>query len=321
MPADIPDDIGDAIDKHFADDTETLVAILAFLTNCEKQDDADCYLKQLRRYLDKPDVFKPYVRRIAKKANDPENQQKTQEMYDFLNEDLKGDHNALAALVQNKPLLIETKRNFGFYYALSRCSPFVQKKIVVHVGTKSMQIVALSSATQLARFQKATKIVGVVIVVGKFGYEFYKNIKQWKNNQISAKRCAKNIVDEAGELIGNCFGGAVGATYGASAGAIFGPVGFVVGGVAGGVLGSLMGADLFRNWFAKKTEEILSCPADIAVERAYDFFGLSPTCSKADINKRYKELSKIYHPDKGGDQEKFVELQTHHALLKAAKDD
>jgi len=220
--------------------------------------------------------------------------------------------------VQNDPLLIG--HNYGFYYAHSRFPSSVQTEIAAREGTKSMQIVAVSSTDQLARFQKASKIIGVAIVVGQFGYEFYKNIKQWKNNQISAKRCAKNILDEAGELIGNCFGGVVGATYGASAGAIFGPFGVVVGGVAGGVFGSLMGADMFRNWFAKKTEEILSCPADIAVERAYDFFGLSPTCTNADINKRYKELSLRYHPDKGGDKDKFVELQTHHAILKAARD-
>ena len=175
-------------------------------------------------------------------------------------------------------------------------------------------------ATQISRLQRAGQIIGVAIEIGQFGNNFYQHIIKWKNNEISGKRCAKSILDDAGELIGNLYGGWVGATSGASAGAMFGPFGMLVGGVAGGVLGSFMGADMFRNWFEEKTEEILSCPANIAVEKAYDFFGLSPTCTNADINKRYKELSLRYHPDKGGDTEKFVELQTHHAILKAARD-
>ena len=321
MPAEIPDDINDALETHCADDEKTFLDFVAFITTRETQPDAECHLKQLRRYLDKPALFKGYVIRIAKKADEPENQPKVKELYDNLEQDLKEDPNALAKLIQNKPLL-ETKRNYGFYYALSRFSPGMQTKVLPLVvrNAKSMQIVALASATQISPYQQAGKVCAVLIALGPFGKQFYQNIKKWRNNEISGKRCAKNILDDAGELIGNLFGGSVGATSGAYAGAMFGPIGVVVGGLAGGYLGSVMGADMFRNWFEKKTEGMLSCPADIAVERAYDFFGLSPTCSNADINKRYKELALQYHPDKRGDKDKFVELQTHHAILKAERD-
>lgn len=38
------------------------------------------------------------------------------------------------------------------------------------------------------------------------------------------------------------------------------------------------------------------------------FFGLSPYASLTDIKKRFRELAHLYHPDKGGDAEKMIEL-------------
>ena len=38
------------------------------------------------------------------------------------------------------------------------------------------------------------------------------------------------------------------------------------------------------------------------------FFGLPPYATFADIKRRFRELAHQYHPDKGGDPEKMIEL-------------
>jgi hypothetical protein len=38
------------------------------------------------------------------------------------------------------------------------------------------------------------------------------------------------------------------------------------------------------------------------------FFGLPPYATFADIKRRFRELAHQYHPDKGGDAEKMIEL-------------
>merc|ERR1712187_633114 len=55
---------------------------------------------------------------------------------------------------------------------------------------------------------------------------------------------------------------------------------------------------------------------------ALAFLGLSPDASESDINKMYKKLALELHPDKGGDPEKFQELQEmKERLTEADKDD
>jgi|7_EtaG_2_1085326.scaffolds.fasta_scaffold19218_4 molecular chaperone DnaJ len=40
----------------------------------------------------------------------------------------------------------------------------------------------------------------------------------------------------------------------------------------------------------------------------YKILGLDPTISKEEIKKTYRKLSKLYHPDRGGDENKFKEI-------------
>lgn len=41
---------------------------------------------------------------------------------------------------------------------------------------------------------------------------------------------------------------------------------------------------------------------------SFEFLGLPTDATKEDVQSKYRELSKIYHPDRGGSQEKFIEL-------------
>jgi len=47
-----------------------------------------------------------------------------------------------------------------------------------------------------------------------------------------------------------------------------------------------------------------------------DWMGLPPNASADDIKKRFRELAKKYHPDKGGDSSEFIRLmENYHKLM------
>ena len=60
-------------------------------------------------------------------------------------------------------------------------------------------------------------------------------------------------------------------------------------------------------------------PADEAVEKAYKILGVKHSSSNGEINRAYKSMALKYHPDKGGDEKKFVEIQTAMEIIKAAR--
>lgn len=43
-------------------------------------------------------------------------------------------------------------------------------------------------------------------------------------------------------------------------------------------------------------------------KESFELLGLSTDATKEDVQSKYRELSKIHHPDKGGSQDKFIEL-------------
>jgi len=50
-------------------------------------------------------------------------------------------------------------------------------------------------------------------------------------------------------------------------------------------------------------------------KEALKFMGLTPFVTYDEIKKRYYELSKKFHPDFGGDQEKLQKLNEYYKLL------
>jgi DnaJ family protein A protein 2 len=49
--------------------------------------------------------------------------------------------------------------------------------------------------------------------------------------------------------------------------------------------------------------------------KLYDILGINKSSSIDDIKKAYKKLAIQYHPDKGGDPEKFKEITNAYKIL------
>lgn len=49
--------------------------------------------------------------------------------------------------------------------------------------------------------------------------------------------------------------------------------------------------------------------------KLYDLLGLQPNCSSSDVKKAYRNLALKNHPDKGGDPEKFKDINAAYEVL------
>jgi len=48
---------------------------------------------------------------------------------------------------------------------------------------------------------------------------------------------------------------------------------------------------------------------DVDTEGLYKILGVAKTASFAEIKKAFHKMAKVHHPDRGGDKEKFQEIQ------------
>jgi DnaJ domain len=157
-----------------------------------------------------------------------------------------------------------------------------------------------------------TQVRGSVVLVTLsavyLGWEAFQSIRQWWCGKISGKRCAKQVIDATVTLAAG-LGGGVG---GAAIGSLAGPVGSIAGALIGGLIASIT-AEKLIDWL---TQKIFDLPKDVAVERAYNYLGVRPSASNSDINAAFHRLCLLHHPDKGGNKEKFFELQSNMSIIK-----
>ncbi|CAF1531489.1 unnamed protein product [Didymodactylos carnosus] len=201
---------------------------------------------------------------------------------------------------------------------LKRLPPAQQKRICADIITLATKIAGPQGAlTRLTRgaikfSDRAGYLAHVTIVSVLLSWEALQSISLWWKGEISGQRCAKNIIDAASTVAGGVGGGALGSTIGT----VISPgVGTFIGGLIGGMIGSNAVATLSK-WL---TEHLFDLPPTVALENAYNFLGLTASCTNSDINTAYRKLVLLYHPDKGGPPEYFYKLQYYVAIIKQAR--
>ncbi|CAF1587942.1 unnamed protein product [Didymodactylos carnosus] len=97
---------------------------------------------------------------------------------------------------------------------------------------------------------------------------------------------------------------------------IFPGIGTLIGGTIGGFVGSVGTSSLSQGL----TEYLFDLPQSVALENAYKFLNLSPSCSNDEINRSCRTLALRFHSDKDGKTEDFQKLQISVAIIKEARE-
>ena len=97
---------------------------------------------------------------------------------------------------------------------------------------------------------------------------------------------------------------------------ILGPIGTLVGGIAGGII-SAQAANIFMD---RINQWLFGLPKDVALENAYNYFGLNMTASTNELNTAYRKRCLETHPDKGGNDADFQFVQLNMGVIKMARE-
>eukprot|EP01084_Bolivina_argentea_P068889 125392_1 len=157
----------------------------------------------------------------------------------------------------------------------------------------------------------------------------YHSYRYWTGDIETRKEWAyhvmKGIASSGGMGLGNWSGGGAGIAIGS----IGGPLGAFIGGLVGQILGGFLGAKCGRAAFDKVWEDEFGIKKDQAVraqlmKEALLLFGYvsiddiedEKNFTEKEISKRYRKLSKQYHPDKNhGTKESYAKFHTINASL------
>ena len=150
----------------------------------------------------------------------------------------------------------------------------------------------------------------VVLTVGMMGYELYSDIRSYWKGEIDGYKCAENLTSSFAS-VGAGFAGGAGAVA-LCAGA--GPCGLIFAGVAGGVLATGLTALGVRAIF----QGMFGTDRDRALDKAYGVLGLKGRPAPECIRQSYLRLARENHPDKGGDKEEFIKINSAYELIRAS---
>ena len=167
------------------------------------------------------------------------------------------------------------------------------------------------------------EVVTIVLVATVLGLEAIRSIRKWWKGEISGERCAKSIIDASVTVTAGVGGGIVGGIGGSAAAVTLlglGPLGIAISMFGGAlVLGSTSSA-LAGCTVKEITCRLFDLPQDEALEKAYNYLRLRSSSKNGELNSVYKKLARQHHPDRGGDKEKFQELQICMEIIKASRE-
>ena len=289
----------------FKDNVEHFVRVLFFLDEEDKayKDNSDQpyapQWKSLKDTLKMDKAFREFAKRLSDETRRVENDQEG-----YQNFYLK---RLLGSLLTSKSGVWERSRSIiphSLHVAVISLA-----NIVVHHWSTVMT--AVDDVVNLVDKAGGT-VVMVALVAVYLTYSAYVNIRRWWRDEISGKRCIKNLLDTTFTIGAGIAGGVAGAAIGTL---VAGPFGAAIGSIVGGWV-SAAGIKYLSDVM---TRRMFGLPKEEAVENAYRYLGVEMTDPNAEINTAFRKLCLKHHPDKGGNQDDFFIVQCNMAIIRQAR--
>ena len=157
---------------------------------------------------------------------------------------------------------------------------------------------------------KFAKGAGAVLTAGMLAYDVVRNLQQYWRGEITGATATLEI---AGSLSG-AGGGLLGCAAGTALFSFVGVpwVGCFAGSLAGGWTASAATKAVLS--------DLLDVPKDAALAKAYAYFNVGKYASNDELNRQYRKMVRVSHPDKpGGSKEKFLELGVHWDVVRISR--
>ncbi|XP_052783562.1 uncharacterized protein LOC128219683 isoform X2 [Mya arenaria] len=283
----------------------------------------ESFVPGLMAVIDDDDLFKATANSFVSDAKRPENDKPYREaMQAMLNLQLRESDNKClkqrdvsAVAVHEKHMSAIKENNFVNavkHLPLDQYEAF-QNHALTHVCKMQTVVQKARSCKQVTRVALAASVLAKDVLL---------NIQRWWKGEISGKRCVKNILDCGVTVAAGLVGGAIGEVLGgAVGGAVFGPVGAACGAIIGAVTAGATAANYSKTITDALTSSFFDLPKSEALENAYRFLDCSPSASNSTINSRYRKLALRFHPDKGGDRQKWTRLQYAIEIVREAREE
>ncbi|XP_052783255.1 uncharacterized protein LOC128219487 [Mya arenaria] len=322
MADNVPQPIQKKLADVFGNEPDNFARALFFLLYCENTR-KKTNIRSLQALLGDDRLFKSQALRLVKETKEEDKDSELrQNMHEIWSNYMRDDREFVTNSDQKwnrvKPRTsIACTKQACFRNAVKRLSKPQFNVLQTHLQNLSASD-RLQNAVAIAIGGSSVVIVGLVACTLAFGV--IKNIKRWWKDEITGIRCVKNIMDFGLSVAAGVIGGIGGELVGLGiGGAIAGPVGGVIGAIAGAVVGFVYASKQAHELADRLTQWAFGLPKSEALENAYRFLGLPLSSSNGEINTKYRMLALQYHPDKGGDKNKWTQLQYSLALIREAR--
>ncbi|CAE7752371.1 dnaJ [Symbiodinium sp. CCMP2592] len=152
---------------------------------------------------------------------------------------------------------------------------------------------------------------GAILQVGLLGYELYADIRKYWKGEIDGYQCAENLSSSFASAAAAAGGGLAAVTLCAGAA----PCGLIFASLAAACVASGLTSFAVRACFQRCFDN----DRDRALKRAYEVLGITRGAAPDVVRQAYLTKAKETHPDKGGNEQLFIELNSSYELIRASK--
>jgi curved DNA-binding protein CbpA len=226
------------------------------------------------------------------------------------------DHYSLVIRPLNPSVVLQRARSMigsGQYnIAFSNCEHFCSWCISFEkVSMQTLHYSRLAGQVLIQHFPATSSL----FLVGSLGVPIFQVIAKYAKGEITGEQCSKSIVQHLrSDQTKICIAGLTGMAVGAAAGAYLGGP---MGAAAGMAFCGYAAAEIMNRICLHLQQKLFVDNRVTAVSEAMKILELEGTITPEKVRSAYLRLSRIHHPDRGGNNEDFVAIHAAYELIRA----